>query len=90
MNVSHFIYPGIVAAVLAYVLTPVARKLALRVGAIDRPGPRKVHAGEVPRLGGLAVVAAVTIVGGILWQGGVSRVAGIANAFDRLTGGTRT
>jgi UDP-GlcNAc:undecaprenyl-phosphate GlcNAc-1-phosphate transferase len=79
VNVTHLILPAIVAAVLAYVLTPVARRLALAVGAVDRPGPRKVHAGEVPRLGGLAVVASVAIVGGILWQGGVTKVNRIAD-----------
>jgi UDP-GlcNAc:undecaprenyl-phosphate/decaprenyl-phosphate GlcNAc-1-phosphate transferase len=79
VNVTHFLLPGIVAAALAYVLTPAARRLALAIGAVDRPGPRKVHAGEIPRLGGLAVVAAVGIVGAILWQGGVGKVSRVAD-----------
>jgi UDP-GlcNAc:undecaprenyl-phosphate GlcNAc-1-phosphate transferase len=36
-------------------LTPAARRLAFRLGAIDRPGAGKIHTGEVPRLGGVAV-----------------------------------
>jgi len=38
--------------------TPVARRLALRLGAIDQAGARKIHGRPVPRLGGLAVVGA--------------------------------
>jgi UDP-GlcNAc:undecaprenyl-phosphate GlcNAc-1-phosphate transferase len=46
------------AALLSYVLTPLASKLAHRVGAVDLPGPRKVHTSPTPRLGGVAVVTA--------------------------------
>ena len=53
-----------VAAVLSLAATPLAARLALRLGAVDLPGPRRVHAHPTPRLGGLAVAAA--IVGAIL------------------------
>src|SRR6266498_3369809 len=43
------------AAVLAYVLTPVVRWVAVRYDAVDRPGGRKVHAIATPTLGGLAM-----------------------------------
>src|SRR6266704_2607604 len=43
------------AAVLAYVLTPVVRWIAVRYDAVDRPGGRKVHAIATPTLGGLAM-----------------------------------
>ncbi len=43
---------------LALALTPVARRLALRLKALDMPDERKVHALPVPRLGGLAIVFA--------------------------------
>src|SRR6266511_3665596 len=43
------------AAVLAYVLTPVVRWVAVRYDAVDRPGGRKVHAIATPTLGGLAL-----------------------------------
>ncbi len=37
------------------------RALALRVGMMDQPGPRKVHAAPVPLLGGLAIYAGVLL-----------------------------
>jgi UDP-GlcNAc:undecaprenyl-phosphate/decaprenyl-phosphate GlcNAc-1-phosphate transferase len=39
-------------------VTPPVRALALRIGVVDQPGGRHVHARPVPRLGGLAVLAA--------------------------------
>ena len=34
------------------------RALALRVGMVDLPGPRKVHLQPIPLLGGLAIYGA--------------------------------
>ncbi len=42
-------------------LTPLVRLVALRLGALDQPGERKIHGEPIPRLGGVAVVAAVLI-----------------------------
>ncbi len=48
------------AAFLASVtFTPAVRDLAFKVGLIDQPGPRKVHAAPMPLLGGLAVYLAM-------------------------------
>jgi UDP-GlcNAc:undecaprenyl-phosphate GlcNAc-1-phosphate transferase len=53
------------AALLAtLLLTPLVRALALRLGALDHPGPRRVHHQAVPSLGGLAMGAAVL---GVAW-----------------------
>ena len=57
-----FLLPGLVAAVLALLFTPLAARLALLVGAIDMPGERKVHTIPIPRLGGLAVVGSIALV----------------------------
>ena len=40
---------------LAFALTPLCRKLAFRIGALDYPGARKVHRQAMPLLGGLAI-----------------------------------
>lgn len=57
-------------AALALVMTPLVSRGAIRLGLVDAPGGRKVHAQSVPRLGGVAVVAA-TILAMILvrWLG---------------------
>jgi len=38
--------------------TPIVRRLALRLGVIDRPNARKIHVNPIPLLGGLAIYAA--------------------------------
>ncbi len=45
----------VVTALTAFVATPLVRRLAVRVGAIDRPSDRKVHPKPTPTLGGLAI-----------------------------------
>ena len=45
----------VVSAVATWVATSLVVRLAHRVGAVDLPGPRKIHAAPVPRIGGLAV-----------------------------------
>jgi UDP-GlcNAc:undecaprenyl-phosphate GlcNAc-1-phosphate transferase len=42
-------------------LTVPGRTLALRVGMVDLPGPRKVHLQPIPLLGGLAMYAGVVL-----------------------------
>ena len=47
----------VAAAVIACGLTPVARRLSLRSGAIDHPSERKTHRQPIPTSGGVAIVA---------------------------------
>ena len=53
---------ALATAFVAGVLAPQMRRLGFVVGAVDRPGHRRIHAGEVSRLGGVAVWSAVTLV----------------------------
>jgi UDP-GlcNAc:undecaprenyl-phosphate GlcNAc-1-phosphate transferase len=46
------------AAVLALAVTPIVRAVAVRLGAVDAPGGRHIHEGHVPRMGGVALLAA--------------------------------
>ncbi len=46
-----------VAAAGSYLLTPIARRMAISWGAVARPRDRDVHAVATPRLGGLALFA---------------------------------
>ena len=49
---------GLIAILVAALLTPVVRSVALDIGAVDAPGGRRVHVGATPRLGGVAIVLA--------------------------------
>ncbi|OCS87412.1 glycosyltransferase family 4 protein [Caryophanon tenue] len=51
----------VVAFVAAILLTPLVKKLAIKIGAVDAPNHRKVHARIMPRLGGLAIYFAFLI-----------------------------
>jgi UDP-GlcNAc:undecaprenyl-phosphate GlcNAc-1-phosphate transferase len=44
-----------VACVTTWIVTPSIVRIAHRVGAVDHPGPRKIHAVPIPRVGGVAV-----------------------------------
>jgi UDP-GlcNAc:undecaprenyl-phosphate GlcNAc-1-phosphate transferase len=46
------------ALVMAIGGTPLVRRLALRLGVIDRPNARKIHVNPIPLLGGLAIYGA--------------------------------
>lgn len=47
----------LIAGLTAYALTPPVRRFAWAVGAVDRPGVRRINRRAVPRMGGLAIVA---------------------------------
>jgi UDP-GlcNAc:undecaprenyl-phosphate GlcNAc-1-phosphate transferase len=51
-----------VAFAVVVVATPLAARLATRLGVLDRPGEHKVHARPIPYLGGLAVFAGLAVV----------------------------
>jgi UDP-GlcNAc:undecaprenyl-phosphate/decaprenyl-phosphate GlcNAc-1-phosphate transferase len=57
-----FAVPAVFAAVLSFCLVRPVRAMAFRMGAIDLPGPRKIHTQPMARLGSLAVVAAAFVV----------------------------
>src|SRR5207237_506541 len=56
-----------VAAAVSFVATPFVRRLAARVGAVDIPDDRKVHSEPTPRMGGLAMCAAVVAALAVAW-----------------------
>jgi len=51
----------LIALSASLMLTVPIRALALRVGMVDLPGPRKVHHQPIPLLGGLAMYGAVVL-----------------------------
>lgn len=59
--VAIFIIGFIVSMGLALALTPLVKKFAVRIGAMDTPNARKVHTRIMPRLGGLGIFLAFII-----------------------------
>lgn len=51
----------LIALFASMMLTLPVRALALRVGMVDLPGPRKVHVQPIPLLGGLAIYGGVML-----------------------------
>jgi len=59
---EKFIIVFLVALAISYILTPYAKKVAYKIGAIDIPKDnRRVHTKPMPRLGGLAIYMAFLI-----------------------------
>jgi len=70
------------AALLAYVLTPAARRMAQRVKAVDHPDERRVNTTPVPRGGGVAVGVAFLVVVAALFV--VDATVGLWGPLDAL------
>ena len=73
----------LIALFASLTLTVPVRALALRVGMVDRPGPRKVHLQPIPLLGGLAIYGGVVLAVLFLVQG-----AAREQVWGILTGAT--
>ena len=58
---THHLIVMAVAAAVTFLVTPMYRKLAFRIGAVDVPGEeeRKVHRDPTPTAGGVAIFAGV-------------------------------
>jgi UDP-GlcNAc:undecaprenyl-phosphate/decaprenyl-phosphate GlcNAc-1-phosphate transferase len=73
----------LIALSASLVLTVPVRALAIRVGMVDSPGPRKVHLKPIPLLGGLAIYAGVMLAILVAFDG-----AARAQSFGIVTGAT--
>lgn len=59
-----------IALVASLALMVPVRQLALRLGMVDLPGPRKIHLTPIPVLGGLAIYCAVLLAVFVALDGG--------------------
>src|SRR5215472_7356050 len=57
----RFVIPFVCGVMLSLLLTPLARRMAFRVGAIDQPGARRVHSVPMPRFGGMVIYLALAL-----------------------------
>ena len=53
----EYVLTLLVTAAVTYLLTPLVRRMAIRVGAVPAARDRDVHAVPIPRMGGLAMYA---------------------------------
>ncbi len=58
-----------IALVVTILLVPLAKRLAIRVDAIDYPDERRVNQRPIPRLGGLAILGGISVSLLIAWAG---------------------
>lgn len=96
----QFVLGPLIALAAVLVLTPHVRRLAFRVGALDSPDQRKVHQGNMPRLGGLAIYASFVMavlvsvplssqLVGLLAGATLIMAVGILDDIYRLSAGTK-
>ncbi|MEA2157301.1 MAG: UDP-GlcNAc:undecaprenyl-phosphate/decaprenyl-phosphate GlcNAc-phosphate transferase [Solirubrobacteraceae bacterium] len=57
----HAVLAGVLAALVVVSLTPLATRLARRIGAVDEPRARGLSDRPMPRLGGVAIFAGVLV-----------------------------
>jgi UDP-GlcNAc:undecaprenyl-phosphate GlcNAc-1-phosphate transferase len=55
-----------IAGILAWLLVPVAERIAWRIGAVAHPNDRSLHTTPTPKLGGLAILVGVEVAGVLL------------------------
>ncbi len=86
MYLRQYALAFITALGLAALLTPLAGRLGHRLGIVDRPGGRRGHKGEVPRLGGVALFVSFAVAVGVAAWGGILTSGYSADDFTRLSG----
>ncbi|WP_141709301.1 MraY family glycosyltransferase [Desulfuribacillus stibiiarsenatis] len=50
-----YVFSFFTAFLITYAFVPITRKIAIRLGIVDKPNGRKIHADPIPLLGGLAI-----------------------------------
>jgi UDP-GlcNAc:undecaprenyl-phosphate GlcNAc-1-phosphate transferase len=60
--IPFLIVAFVAAALISFVLTPLVRRIALHVDAVDQPDQRRVNVVPIPRGGGVAVATAFILV----------------------------
>jgi UDP-GlcNAc:undecaprenyl-phosphate GlcNAc-1-phosphate transferase len=73
MRFSDAVLSFVVAAAISVTVTPLAARVARRIGAVDRPRARGLGQRETPLLGGVAILVAV-LVASEIWLPGIIRL----------------
>jgi UDP-GlcNAc:undecaprenyl-phosphate/decaprenyl-phosphate GlcNAc-1-phosphate transferase len=73
----YYVLSGVCSFLFVYFTVPYIRKLAIRIGFVDRPNQRKIHKEPIPLLGGLSIYFGFVITSAIFGDAG-STLFGIA------------
>jgi len=84
MRYMDAVYAFLVATAVALLLTPLAGRLAVRVGAIAQPSDRGLARKPTPELGGLAILAGV-LIAAALWMPGTITLEKVPHAAHGAT-----
>lgn len=74
MRYSDAVFAFLLAMALAALLTPLAARLAVRIGAVAQPRGRGLAERETPQLGGLAILAGA-LVAAAIWMPATIKLA---------------
>ena len=85
-QVAQYALVLVVAFGVTILVTPLAGRLSRRLGIVDRPGGRRAHAGDMPRLGGTTLFLAFAIAIGVAAWAGLLTAGYQPNDFARLNG----
>jgi UDP-GlcNAc:undecaprenyl-phosphate GlcNAc-1-phosphate transferase len=66
-TIPAYLVVVVVAGVVTFGVTPVVRRVAVRIGAVVRPDERRVHERPTPTLGGVAMFAGLLAGVGTAW-----------------------
>jgi len=84
MQTTDALWAFLVAAVVTLLLTPLAARVARRVGAVATPRERDLHDKPMPRLGGLAILLGV-LAAGIAFLPNTEEMRGILLGATMIT-----
>jgi UDP-GlcNAc:undecaprenyl-phosphate GlcNAc-1-phosphate transferase len=78
--VREYLFMALIAAAVTYLLVPLVRRFAIRIGAAPEIRDRDVHTTPTPRLGGLAMYGGLVV--GLLVAGNLTNTGDAMAAYD--------
>ncbi|WP_063765209.1 glycosyltransferase family 4 protein [Nonomuraea candida] len=76
----EYLFMALISAAVTYLLVPLVRRFAIRIGAMPEVRERDVHTTPTPRLGGLAMYGGLVV--GLLTAGQLTHTGAALGAFN--------